>query len=282
MDGRGASTGQRRRRDAQQIHPQALGSVLALSLLLCTFLLGGCQSLPGPAARPSLARSEEGDSMAVLNTQLGIEYFRQGNFETALMRLERAVQIDRDYGPAHDALGLLYARLGQKEDADRHFRRSVELQPNGSGALNNYGQFLCAQGRTPEGLALFDRAIANPLYANPENAHTNAGLCLLAAGDVPAAAARFEEALKSNPRMPPALLQLCRIHFEQGDHLRARAYLQRYSGVAEPTAEALWLGVRIERALGDRDAEFAYAVSLRNNFPDSPEAMRLATEGGGR
>ncbi len=249
----------------------------ALPIFLLAILLAGCQT--GAQERPSLARAEEGDSMAVLNTQLGIEYFRQGNFETALMRLERAVQIDEKYGPAHDALGLLYARLGQEQDADRHFQRSVQLQPNGSGALNNYGQFLCAQGRVQEGLALFDRAIANPLYATPENAHTNAGLCLLAASDRMAAVERFERALQSNPRMPPALLNLCRIHFEKGDHLRARAFLQRLSGVMAPTAEALWLGVRIERALGDRDAEFAYAVALRNNFPDSPEAMALATEG---
>lgn len=249
-----------------------------LPLLLLVAMLGGCQSL-AREGRSSLARGEEGDSMAVLNTQLGIEYFRQGNFEVALMRLERAIQIDRNYGPAHDALGLLYARLGQMEDADRHFQRSVELQPNGSGALNNYGQFLCARGRMKEGIALFDRAIENPLYPTPENAHTNAGLCLVAAGDDLAAAERFERALQANPRMPPALLQLSRIHFEQADHLRARAFLQRYSSLAEPTAEALWLGVRIERALGDRDAEFAYAVALRNDFPNSPEALALASEG---
>jgi len=248
--------------------------------LLFAVLLVGCQSTGRESS--SLAREESGDSMAVLNTQLGIEYFRQGNFEVALMRLERAVQIDPDYAAAHDALGLLLARLGQAQEADRHFQRSVELQPNGSGALNNYGQFLCAQGRMKEGLALFDRAIENPLYATPENAHTNAGLCLVAAGDDLAAAERFEQALQSSPRMPPALLQLARIHFEQADHLRARAFLQRYSGVAEPTAEALWLGVRIERALGDRDAEFAYAVALRSDFPDSPQAMALAGEARGQ
>jgi type IV pilus assembly protein PilF len=248
------------------------------ALLLGAGLLTGCQS-SGEKRPPSLAPPEQGDSMAVLNTQLAIEYFRQGNFEIALQRLERAIGIDEDYGPAYDALGLLYARLGRPEEADGYFRRSVELQPTSSGPLNNYGQFLCARGRIADGIALFDRALDNPLYATPENAQTNAGLCLVAAGDDLAAAERFMQALESNPRMPPALLQLSRINFEQGEHLRARAYLQRYSEVARPSAEALWLGVRIERALGDRDAAFAYELSLRNDFPDAPETQALAREG---
>jgi type IV pilus assembly protein PilF len=37
----------------------------------------------------------------------------------------------------------------------------------------------------------------------------------------------------------------------------------------------LWLGVRIERRLGDRNSEASYALQLRNRFPDSREARAL-------
>ena len=40
-------------------------------------------------------------------------------------------------------------------------------------------------------------------------------------------------------------------------------------------AEGLWLGVRVERKLGNRDAEVNYAQQLHKNFPDSPEAQAL-------
>jgi type IV pilus assembly protein PilF len=43
----------------------------------------------------------------------------------------------------------------------------------------------------------------------------------------------------------------------------------------EPSAEVLWLGVRVERKLGDRNSEESYALQLRNNFPNSSEARAL-------
>jgi type IV pilus assembly protein PilF len=49
---------------------------------------------------------------------------------------------------------------------------------------------------------------------------------------------------------------------------------------AAPTAEVLWLGVRIERALGDRQSEAIHAQQLRRLFPDTPEARQLSSQGG--
>jgi type IV pilus assembly protein PilF len=57
--------------------------------------------------------------------------------------------------------------------------------------------------------------------------------------------------------------------------MQARAYLQRYSAIAQLNARALWLGVQIERQLGDRDAEASYALQLQKNFPDSQQTKQL-------
>jgi len=45
--------------------------------------------------------------------------------------------------------------------------------------------------------------------------------------------------------------------------------------VATANAEALWLGVRVERRLGDRNSEVSYASQLRTRFPDSQETRAL-------
>ena len=42
-----------------------------------------------------------------------------------------------------------------------------------------------------------------------------------------------------------------------------------------PPAEALYLGMCIERKLGDRSAEASYVSQLRNRFPDSAEAKAI-------
>jgi type IV pilus assembly protein PilF len=42
-----------------------------------------------------------------------------------------------------------------------------------------------------------------------------------------------------------------------------------------PNAQILWLGVRIERKLGDRNSEASYGAQLRRSFPDSREALLM-------
>ena len=43
----------------------------------------------------------------------------------------------------------------------------------------------------------------------------------------------------------------------------------------EPNAESLWLGVRIERKIGDRQAEASYSSQLRRKFAGTPEHQAL-------
>ena len=45
--------------------------------------------------------------------------------------------------------------------------------------------------------------------------------------------------------------------------------------VIEPTSQTTWLGLRIERKLGDREAEMRHAAQLRRKFPESAEYQLL-------
>ena len=78
-----------------------------------------------------------------------------------------------------------------------------------------------------------------------------------------------------NSRLAPALIQMADLSFRAERYLSARGYFQRYSEVAKHTAKTLWLGIRIERQLGDRDAESSYRLLLEKNYPDSPLTQRL-------
>ncbi|MCC7412529.1 MAG: type IV pilus biogenesis/stability protein PilW [Gammaproteobacteria bacterium] len=250
-------------------------TAVRIAVWLAAIALAGCATQPG-----ARNRDKDPEKLAELHVQMAAEYMRQGNFETAMNRLEKALDYDRNYAPAHSTLGILYNRLGDNAKAEKHFRDAAALAPNDSSVLNNYGQFLCQQGRYDEGMSMFERALANPLYRAPAVAHTNAGLCALARGDNATAEQRFRDALRLEPKFAPALLQMCRQSLEAGEHLSARAYLQRYLEVADHTAQTLWMGVRIERALGDRDTAGGYALLLRSRFPDSDEARMLQESGG--
>ena len=83
----------------------------------------------------------------------------------------------------------------------------------------------------------------------------------------------FRGALERRPNYPEALLQMSVLFFQKGDHLRARAFLQRYLEDNEVSAAILYHGIQIETELGDDSARRDYTKQLLKDFPNSPEAQ---------
>jgi type IV pilus assembly protein PilF len=85
-------------------------------------------------------------------------------------------------------------------------------------------------------------------------------------------------ALRLSPTNTQALFWLADIAYRQGRHSEARQWATDIEKMMEPTAEVIWMALRIERKLGNRDAEARYASQLRRRFPGSPE-HRLLMQG---
>jgi type IV pilus assembly protein PilF len=85
----------------------------------------------------------------------------------------------------------------------------------------------------------------------------------------------FLRALQQQPDDLPSLLQLGQIRYRQGSLDEARKLVTRYNRIQEPTAESLWLALRIERKLGERVAETSFANQLRRRFTNSREYQQL-------
>jgi type IV pilus assembly protein PilF len=259
-------------------HPAPAYTVIIGVALL---MLSGCETPPSPAipgqqdGKYTAIAPQAANEMADVQTQLGVGYLRAGNLKVAYKRLTRALEADPNYSTAHNAMGTLQERLGNIESAEQHYREAVTLNPTDSSAQNNFGSLLCRSGRYDEGEQRFLQALKNSLYDRPEVAYNNAGVCMQSAGRPDKAETYFRAALERNPRMPAALMGMAQISFDNDRFLPARAYLQRYQEVAKLGPGMLWLGVRIERQLGDKNSANGYAMKLRRQFPDSPETREL-------
>jgi len=242
-------------------------------LLLCviaTLLLAACASSPEVKDEKHKA-----DVAAKANTELGVEYLRDGNYELSKTKLEKAIELEPNYAPAHDAIAVLYEKVGENKLAEKHYKRSLRLKPDSARAHNNYGQFLCFQNRHKEATKEFLKAADNPFYATPEVPLANAGMCAARIPDLAEASNYYRQALEKNPEFGPALMQMAIIRYEEGNYLGARAYLQRLQQASTLNSQSLWLGVRTEFALDDHQAWGEYAIILKNNFPDSAETALL-------
>lgn len=241
---------------------------LALALVMS---LAACGSTPDIKSDVN----EGPDTLAETNLKLGIGYLQQGQRDLALSKLQRAVELDPKLAKAHSAIAVLYDQAGQADLALQHAERAVSLDPKDSAAHLNYGTFLCKQNQLDKADAQFQLVFKNPLYASPDAAYENAGVCAMRVPDPARAEQYFRSALQLNPKLPITLYQMAVLHYQTERYLPARAYLQRYAEVSQHTPQSLWLGIKVERQLGDRNTASGYALQLKSNFPDSEEARLL-------
>lgn len=212
---------------------------------------------------------------AIYNTQLAIDALQKNNLAEAKAKIDRAVEQDARNADVQSAAGLIYDRLGEDRQADSHFSRAVSLAPQNPAVLNNYAVFLCRKGNAARGEKLFLEAAANPVYRTPDAAYVNAGTCARSAGNAEQAQQHFRRALELRPRNPDALLQLAELEFEAGNYLPARAFLERFMEAAPATPTALWIGVRVERAMNNPAGAETYGNRLKNQFPTANETRSL-------
>ena len=248
-------------------------------LAFMSILLPACNTLQ-QSGETSGELAEERQKYSPANTfiQLASAYLERGNYTAALANARKAVESDKSNPNAYTVLGLVHETLGEVDLAERNYRKAISLDKKDPYALNAYGRLLCTQAQYDESLEYFQRSVANPLYATPWVPLTNAGVCARSGSQPSQAEELFRQALETNGRYPIALGQMAEISFEQGNMLSARAYLERYREVAQPTAELLWLGVQVERRLNNLDQAHSYALQLRSRFPDSEEVQKLGNQ----
>lgn len=248
--------------------------------LLLLVLLAGCagRQPDGPTTADSGAIvGEVGDprNRARVHTELAAVYYDRGAMGVALDELRRATAADASYAPAHSLLGRVYMDLKENRLAEESFQRALQLSPNDPEINHSYGWFLCHTGQETGSIRYFLQAIRNPLYAAPWRSYSAAGVCSLRKENVKDADEFFQRALRLEPDEPTAMLSLAGIRYRQGRLQEARQLVTRYNKAMTPSAESLWLGLRVERRLGERVAERSYADQLRRRYPGSPETRSL-------
>jgi type IV pilus assembly protein PilF len=244
------------------------------ALLSAAWLLAAC------AGQPTRDATTPSQRAAAINVQLGHGYIEQGKYDVALEKLKRAIKEDPNLPSAHHAIAFLYERLGQNDLADEHFRRALALDPDDSEAHYSYGNFLCRRSRHADAEAQYLAALKNPLYKSPALAYANAGACLMRVPDYVRAEPYLRQALTLESQQAGALYAMAELTLKTDRALAARGYLARFVEEHRHTAASLWLGIQIERRLGDQGAADSYALLLRRDFSDSREAQLLLGSGG--
>ena len=255
-----------------------LSNTAWIAVCWCSVLLGGCanQGVLSAASGKAdiLTESDEPDfrRRARLRLELASGYFEQGQTNVALDELKQALILDPGLEAAYNMRGLVYMRLNDIPLAEDSFRRGLALNPKNADVAHNYGWLLCQQARYRESIQLFGQAAANPTYSGQAKTLMAQGVCQVRAGQPAEAEQSFLRSYQIDAGNPLTAYNLSSLLYERGDLTRAQFYIRRLNNSELANAETLWLGIKIEQRLNNREVVAQLGDQLKKRYGQSKEA----------
>ena len=254
-------------------------NVIGMSICWGAVLLAGCAHQQGaPSASGSrndiVTESDEPDQRrrARLRLELATGYFEQGQTNVALDEIKQSLATDPTFVDAYSLRGLVYMRLNDTALAEDSFRRALALNPRDADVAHNYGWLLCQQARYSDSFRFFAQAAANPTYSGKAKTLMTQGVCQVRAGQRAEAEQSLMQSYEIDAGNPVTGYNLASLLYERGELTRAQFYIRRLNNSDLANAETLWLGIKTERKLNNREAVLQLGDQLKKRFVQSSQA----------
>ena len=150
---------------------------------------------------------------------------------------ERALQIDDSLAEAHTSLGKVYESLWLWQEAEKEYRRAIELSPNYPTAHHWYSRYLRRMRRYEESLAESQRAQELDPLSLPING--NLAIAYMVKGDVASFIEQARKIKELDPNHPTMYAVLGLVYLRQGRALDALAELEKAIKLSVREAEYL-------------------------------------------
>lgn len=227
--------------------------------------------------------------------------------DSAAVMASRALALDSSLAEAHTALALVDGDAAKWEDADREFRRAIELGPSDALARHWYAQLLFILGRLHEAYAQIkvgreidptsaslartagpietalgvsrpsSQRSAEAVLRDPFHAWSRASFAnrLSQEGKCAAARANIDTAQRMIPNNIRMEVSVMAVEYRCGDRGKAMRMLASMKRRPDARARGLWIA-SVYKTLGQTDSAFAWLDSvewnadLRFNFRAAP------------
>lgn len=219
-------------------------------------------------------KKRQGNGDAAMLLASASVLYQRGELVDAEGLARKALKAQPGSGDANTLLGLIANARGDAAAAGKFYQAASAAAPGNGIYANNYGGWLCANGRAAESLDWFGRALADPAYPTPVAALANAGECAAKAGQPERAEANWRGALALDAVNLPALAGMATLEFGRSRYLEARAFVERWLAIAPDDAAGLQLAAQTEQKIGDNAAASRYLSRLQAISPGSTTAPR--------
>lgn len=218
------------------LHTKRALLTIAYASLLCS-----CSSVTSSDNKSEAINTKK----AKINSQLGIAYLEQQNKVRAKSKLLLALKQDPTIPEPWYSMGYFLETIGDNQQANKYYQKALEVSHGRGDAENNYGTFLCREGKYQESVHHFIKAANDPNYLAPADAYENAGLCASRIDGDNHASEYFNRALSYDSERPASWLALAEINFKHGNYKVAENDLKQFLQVSPPTNQSSTLHAKL-------------------------------------
>lgn len=247
--------------------------LLLITVCFACVAFQACTSTSKQESNASSSSDQESATRkrARLRMELALNYFAQGKTEIALEEVNQALVVDPALVDAYNLRAVIYMQLGSFSGAEDDFRKALQINPQSFDTRQNMAWLYCQQSRFNEAFALFNGLLKETTYFGKSKTLLTLGICQDKAGLGQEAVTSLTKAFEAEPGNSVIAYNLAAQLFKQSEWVKAQFYLKRINATEQANAESLWLGIKVEKKLGQMQSMAALASVLKKKFPQSNE-----------
>ncbi len=198
-----------------------------------------------------------------IHYNLGVLFFRAGQFDAAIGAFDAAVKLKADHANALNNKGVVLEKQKKLDDAVKTFQAALKIEPRNGFAAFNLGLALFKLRRFKEAEAAFDTAVA----VDPElgEAKFFLGEIYFQMGDRKKALRLYKDALHSNPDDAATHRRVGDIHLQNGE--------------LDLAIGEYWAAVDADKDAADHRSQLMRVLVARNKDGDVRRAVKLGDDG---
>ena len=223
--------------------------------------------------KPVVEKRINNEDAARTRISLALKYLSTGDSSQAKYNLERAAVFAPKLPEVHYSTAYYYSAVGEVELANKSYLRAIDLAPDDPNTLNNYGVFLCGNGRYDEAQDYLLAAIAIPSYIRVAESYENLALCAIENDEFADAQEYLESSVKHSPLRSSSLINLSSLYYAKSDLIKAQDLLARYEDAGRVSSRSLLLSYLIDNKMGHIQKAETTAKFLQQTYFTSREAL---------
>jgi type IV pilus assembly protein PilF len=213
--------------------------------------------------------------------QLGLAYFKNGNYQQALPEFAKAVELNPSEPTYHESLGVVFMYNGQHEAAISEFQEALRIDPKFIEAKNNLAIAYLNNGDLEMARATLEEVLKDPFYATPQFAYFNLARIYEREGKIDDAIREYKRALDIDRDYADAHYNLGVLYFHQGKfELAIEKFTEATRLQPRVAVYRLNLGVSYVQAGETQKARMSFqrVLELEPDGPSAEYARRMLEE----